>query len=294
MTQTQPDARNQTITLRDGRTLGYAEYGERTGAPVLFFHGTPGSRLMSAPAWSDVSLGLRLIVPDRPGFGLSTYKPGRTLLDWPGDVAELADALGLERFVVAGVSGGGPHSLACAYKLGDRVTRAGVISGAAPMDTPDAIAQMHKGNRTVMKLARTRFGPVVLRGMFGAMAFVAKRWPERATAAMSKQMPAADRAFLADDEILKMLREEAPESYRQGARAAVDEAVMFNKPWGFRLEDIRVPVLLWHGSEDLNAPLSMAKEMEARIPDCTATYYEGEGHLYFLRRWQEIAPALKG
>jgi len=83
-----------------------------------------------------------------------------------------------------------------------------------------------------------------------------------------------------------------PESYRQGARGVVNEAVMFTKPWGFRMEDIAVPVLLWHGTEELNAPLSMAKEMERRIPNCTATYYEGEGHLYFFRRWPEIARAL--
>ena len=123
MAQTAQETRlNQTIKLRDGRTLGYAEYGDRNGVPVVFFHGTPGSRLMAVPAWNDTSLGIRLIAPDRPGLGLSTYLPHRTLLNWPGDVAELADALKLEKFIVAGVSGGGPHSLACAYALPDRVS----------------------------------------------------------------------------------------------------------------------------------------------------------------------------
>jgi len=93
--------------------------------------------------------------------------------------------------------------------------------------------------------------------------------------------------------IRKALAAEIPESYRQGGRAVADEAVIFMKPWGFSLEDISAPVLLWHGSEDRNAPFAMAKEMERRLPNCTATYYEGEGHLYFMKRWPEIARALK-
>lgn len=293
MAQATTDSRrNQTIRLRDGRTLAYAEYGDPDGTPVLFFHGTPGSRLMTVPAWDDASLGIRLIAPDRPGVGLSDYKPGRALLDWPDDVRELADALELDRFVVAGVSGGGPHSLACAYKLTDRALRAGVISGAAPIDTPEALAGMHRGNRVVFTLARR--APFVLRVIMGASGAVAKRAPTRLMDRMSKQLPPADREILADPELRSALLKEMPESYRQGARAVVDEAVFFAKPWGFRMEDITIPVLLWHGTEDRNAPLAMAKEMERRIPNCTATYYEGDGHLYFLKRWPEIARALTG
>jgi pimeloyl-ACP methyl ester carboxylesterase len=283
---------DRTIRLADGRTLGYAEYGDPAGTPVIFFHGTPGSRRMAVPAWNDTSLGLRLIAPDRPGMGLSSYRADRTILNWSDDVAELADALGLERFVVAGVSGGGPHTLACAYALPDRVIKAGVISGAGEM-TPETIGQMHKGNRAIFNLAAKPYGPLVMRGVFGVMGFVAKRWPEKVAGRNAKMMPAADREILADESLAATLSSEMHESYRQGARGVVKEAMLFTKPWGFRLEDIRVPVLLWHGSEDLNAPLAMAKEMERRIPSCTATYYEGDGHLYFLRRWAEIAAALR-
>jgi len=294
MAKTEQQSRlNQTITLRDGRTLGFAEYCDPGGTPIVFFHGTPGSRLFAVPAWHDTSLGVRIIAPDRPGLGLSSYQPNRTILGWADDVAELADALHLEKFVVAGVSGGGPHSLAAAYALPDRVIRAGVISGAYEMNSPEAIAAMHKGNRTVFKLARKSYGPVVMRGIFGFMAFVAKRWPDKVSGSNSKMLPPADREILQDAELVKALREDMGEPYRHGARGVVDEAILFTRPWGFRLEDIKVPVLLWHGTEDLNAPLSMAKEMERRIPDCTATYYEGEGHLYFLRRWPEIARALR-
>src|SRR4029077_16193734 len=161
--------------------------------------------------------------PDRPGLGLSSYRPDRTILNWADDVAELADALGLDKFLVAGVSGGGPHSLATAYALPDRVTKAGVISGAAPMDSPEAIAAMHKGNRTAFKLARNPAGRMVLRGMFGVMGFAAKRWPDKVAGGNSKMMPAADREILADTELIDALKKEMPESYRQGARGVVDE-----------------------------------------------------------------------
>jgi pimeloyl-ACP methyl ester carboxylesterase len=289
---TQESPLNQSVRLADGRRLGFAEYGDSGGTPVLFFHGTPGSRLMAAPAWNDASLGIRLIAPDRPGIGLSDYRPGRTLLNWADDVHELADALGLDRFVVAGVSGGGPHSLACAYKLGDRVLRAGVISGAATMDSTEELQGMHRANRLVFTLARR--APVVLRVMMAASAAAAKRAPTKLLDRMSKQLPPSDREILADRDLRDALMKDAPESYRQGSRAVVDEAIIFSKPWGFRMEEITVPVVLWHGTEDRNAPLAMAKEMERRIPNCTATYYEGEGHLYFIKRWPEIARALKG
>jgi len=289
MARTEQDARrNQTVKLKDGRTLGYAEYGDPSGTPLIFFHGTPGSRLMAVPEWDDTSLGIRLIAPDRPGIGLSDYNPKRTILNWSDDVRELADELSLDRFVVAGVSGGGPHSLACAYALPDRVLRAGVISGAAPMDA-QTIKQMHTANRITFTLAQR--APFVLRPLFGLMGWIAKKKPDANFG--EKQLPPADREILHDAVLKAALLQDAPESYRQGARAIADEAILFANPWGFELEDIRVPVFLWHGGQDLNAPLQMAKDMEHRIPDCTATYFPDEGHLYFLRRWPEIGRALK-
>src|SRR5438046_6812360 len=122
------------LRLRDGRRLGYCEHGVRAGKPILYFHGWPGSRIeaqLAAPAARRYNA--RLIAVDRPGFGMSDFKAHRTLLDWPADVAELADTLGLDRFAVAGVSGGGPYALACARRIPDRLTSVIVVCGLGPM-----------------------------------------------------------------------------------------------------------------------------------------------------------------
>ena len=126
------------VQLRDGRSLAWAEYGDPSGKPVLYFHGFPGSRIEPALGADDLArTEARLIAIDRPGFGGSTFQPGRRLLDWPNDVASFADSLALDRFACMGVSGGGPYVLACALRLGERLTRAAIVCGVGPLDTAD-------------------------------------------------------------------------------------------------------------------------------------------------------------
>jgi pimeloyl-ACP methyl ester carboxylesterase len=121
---------NKTIQLHDGRTLGYAEYGSSHGKTIFYFHGHPGSRFEARfLAEQTVQYGVRLIGVDRPGMGLSSFKRGRRILDWPDDAAELADSLQIEHFAVVGFSGGGPYALACAHKIPQRLTACGIISG---------------------------------------------------------------------------------------------------------------------------------------------------------------------
>ena len=144
---------DQMITLSDDRRLGYAEYGDPQGWPLMFFHGTPGSRVMARFAGPKArELGLRLIAPDRPGFGLSDFQPQRRLLDWAKDVEELADALNLEQFSVVGVSGGGPYVAVCAWKLGERLISAGIVSGLAPEDR--VRRKLSHGHRITAKIMR--------------------------------------------------------------------------------------------------------------------------------------------
>lgn len=130
------------VTLRDGRELAYAEYGDPQGVPVFFFHGLPSCRLMHPDAEMSRTLGVRLLTMDRPGFGRSDPKPGRTLLDWADDVSDAAGSLGLQQFAVVGPSGGGPFVAACACKLAPRVTSAAIVGGSGPVDAPGALAGM--------------------------------------------------------------------------------------------------------------------------------------------------------
>jgi pimeloyl-ACP methyl ester carboxylesterase len=131
------------ITLRDGRRLGFAEFGDRQGKPVFYFHGFPGSRLEArlADRISRESK-IRFIGIDRPGYGLSSLKPGRTFVDWADDVIGLADALGVDRFSILGVSGGGPYAAACACKIPDRLDTIGIICGMGPVDVPGLLPDM--------------------------------------------------------------------------------------------------------------------------------------------------------
>jgi len=130
---------NKQIKLKDGRMLGYAEYGAPEGKPVFYFHGFPGSRLdwpFSDADDSATQLNARIIAVDRPGMGLSDFKRGREIRDWPDDVAEVSDMLQLDRFAVLGISGGGPYAASCAYKIPERLTAMAIVSGMGPFEAP--------------------------------------------------------------------------------------------------------------------------------------------------------------
>ncbi len=275
------------LRLRDGRLLGYGDYGDAAGVPLFFFPGFPGSRLQASGGDEPASrLGVRLVAPERPGMGLSDFKPERSMLDWADDVVELADALGLDRFGVGGVSGGAPYALACAYKIPRRLTVAGIISGLGPLDTPEALGAMAREGRILFDL--TRRLPPLANATSWAVAQVVEHWPERYLERMVQSMPECDRQILARPEVRQMVLADTAEAFRQGGRGLAREAVLYSRPWGFRLEDIRMPVQLWQGDADLSVPLSMARAMASAIPDCRATYFPGEGHFFLVDRMEEI------
>ena len=143
-----------TLILSDGRSLAYAEYGDSHGKPVFFFHGMPGSRLFRPPDEITEKTGVRLITTDRPGYGLSAFQPGRRFLDWPGDISQVADHLGIQKFYAAGHSGGGPYVAACAYALPERVTAAAVLSGAGPVAAPGSTRGMTSTNKLGLTMGR--------------------------------------------------------------------------------------------------------------------------------------------
>jgi pimeloyl-ACP methyl ester carboxylesterase len=277
------------IRLPDGRALGHAEYGDPAGKPVLFFTGAPSSRFLHPPTETTEKLGARLVVLERPGFGLSDFQPRRTLLDWPDDVVAAADALGIDRFAVAGISAGAPYAAACAYKIPQRLTRVAIISGVGPMDQPGAIEEMPRVRQLGTKVARN--APWLLRPILW-LVNNPHRDPERFFQRMLSGNSDDDRALLSRPKMKAMMMRNYLEATSAGMRGFARESIIVSNPWGFRPEDITVPVYLWHGEEDANVSLTAARHLASAIPNCQATFIPGEGHWLILKYWEEILAAL--
>ncbi len=276
------DKTSQTIKLQDGRKLGFAEYGNPEGTPVMFFHAGMTCRLGAdglAEKGQELGLSVRIVAPDRPGIGLSDYQPERTLLDWPDDVAQLADTLGLGKFAVLGVSAGGPHAIACAHKIAERITHAVISSCGGPFDIPGIQKGMDRMNWTLFFLARRI--PFLARLMLNQTVALAKRDPARYSQQVAKSMPAvADRtAFLETPEMGSRFAAEVIENHRQGPRGELQEMSILGHAWNIPLQEITVPVHLWHGEDDANAPVAMGRYVASAIPTCQARFILGEGHL---------------
>ena len=276
----QVDDRARATTLADGRSLSYQTLGDTEGRPLFFFHGTPGSRLVL----SDEDLlaqipGVQLILPERPGYGLSDPKPERTLLDWPDDVAELADHLGHATFAVSGVSGGGPHALACAYCLPKRVTAALGIASPSPADFKGATKGLALGNKLGLWIGR--FAPKLNRWLTlnAAAAFV--KDPDRFMDSLIRELPPPDQELLKDSAAREAILRDVREAYRHGGEGHATDGplTMSSHGWGFDLREITVPVHLWHGEVDTLVPTPMAKHLASQIPGCNARTVSGAGHL---------------
>jgi pimeloyl-ACP methyl ester carboxylesterase len=282
-----------SIRLRDSRRLAYAEYGAPRGKPVFFFHGIPGSRLYRPPDEITAKMGVRLICVDRPGYGLSDFQPGRRILDWPNDILELAGALGLERFAVAAHSAGAPYAYACAATFPDRVTVAGILSGAAPADSPRALRGMRGLNRAGYVFGRWIPWPL-WRLAIWAFFHTGRDDPASVFERGKKSRPPSDQNLWYRSEVREVCLASGAEGFRNGTLGHAWETRLLLRPWGFRLEDIQVPVYLWHGTEDHETPISMARESARRLPDCRATICEGEGHSLLFAHWEEILRQLVG
>lgn len=283
------DLTAQRIRLADGRFLGYAEFGDPAGQPIFFFHGWIGSRLDFRPNDEAARVaGLRVVAVDRPGCGLSDFMAGRTLLDWPDDVRELADQLGIDRFALIGHSFGGPYVAACALKLAARVTRVGIVAGIAPLVRPGATTGMASLVRANLWLAG--HASVLARPFVVVMGRVVRR-PEVVAKSALANLPPKEIELLSRPEFAGFT-EGYSEMYRAGSRGPYWDAVTFARPWGFRLEDVRPHVELWYGEADTNVPIQMGEYYDAALPDSRLTRYPGEGHFIFYSRAAEILATL--
>ncbi len=276
-----------TITLPDGRTLAYAEYGDSGGKPVFFFHGMPGSRFFRPPDQITTKMGVRLITTDRPGYGLSTFQPGRRFLDWPGDIAQLADQLKLKKFAVMGHSAGGPYVAACAYALPERVTSASALSAAGPMNSPGATRGMAATNKLGLTIGR--FIPWSLWRAL-VWVFYHRRAQDPATDCKRGNgiRPLPDDVQLQNRVVFETCISSELEAFRPGLLGLAWEARLLTRPWEIPLEGIHVPYYLWHGTEDDQATLAMAQYVASKIPGSKIILCENEAHLLLFPHWEEI------
>ena len=274
------------LTLSSGRRLGWAEYGDRGGRPVLVFHGLPGSRRQRHPD-DGIALGLgaRMLHLERPGFGISDPAPARTLAGWARDVAEACDLLGVETMRIAGVSGGGPYALACAATLGDRVERVAVVSGVGP---PRAMHVAGYSPLVRLGFALAPRGAWTMRPFAGVAAAIGRRLPVLYFQVLGAGLNDADRRVFARPEIREMMVEDMNEAFAQSGAAMAEELALVASPWDFDPGAIRAPLALWHGTGDRIVPAAAAQAVAAIVPRAELHLLEGEGHFLVFERWREI------
>ena len=282
----------ETLRLEDGRLLGYAVYGDPEGWPIFYFHGFPGSRLEAQLADRVAArMGIRLIALDRPGFGLSDFKPRRTIFEWPDDVVKIADALGINRFATIGVSGGGPYAAACALKIPQRLTAVAIVCGLGPLDTPNGTDRMIRTNHLIFFLGRRL--PWLAKISLWRIAYQVRRNPEGTLRRMIVALPDPDKAVLARPEVKTAMKDNVVEAFRGGSRGAACELLLYTRPWGFLLQDIATRVNLWHGEQDVSVPPTMGQYQARTIPNCRAIFYPGEDHFSLvINHMEEVLSGL--
>jgi len=271
------------LTLNDGRQLGYGEYGALDGTPLLLFHGAPGSHSEFHPDHSILeSLNVRLIVPDRPGYGRSDPDKNRTLLSWADDVLQLMDHLVINSCPVLGFSGGGPYAMACASEMPDRVSRLGLISSLAPFDNPYGMDGMNEQSKALFALALSN------PDLFAAQIAELVTDADVLYQIMTSGLPKEDQAVFACDAMSAMYRADMNESLRTGVGGIVSDMLLYPQEWGFNPSAIGCSTLLWQGLSDINVPPSMGEYLSEIIPGCRSSFIPEKGHFLLFTHWEEI------
>ena len=274
------------VKVGGDRLLSYSDVGDPDGACVFFFHGAPASRLALVDlAETFAARGLRVVSPDRPGYGMSSPQPGRSLADWPSDVAALADALAIEHFAVAGHSSGGPYAVACAALLPERVSAALVIAGVTDMGWPGAWEGFFESEATLMRVRDARQGLAWCVERFGADG---SRFGDAAGLAL----PAPDEEYLADPANAAAMAATLAEAFRQGVGGYAQDILVQGAPWAFDAHAIRAAVDVVHGDSDTLVPVTHSRHTAERIPGAQFRPVPGHGHLSILSEVPSLASAL--
>jgi len=291
--------RDDAIRLHDGRVLAYAEWGDPDGATVLFFHGTPHSRLWCPDEGVTASSGVRLVTVDRPGVGRSDVRPRRTFGDWPNDVVELADALGAERFGVVGWSAGGPYAAACAARIPARLTGVGIASSRNLTrfniaENPAAYEELEPEARDLFEIAQEYPDAAARAAAEAEREWVTQLRERPETLLDGYETPGGDRWLFDDPVRRRSFLEGVRESVRQGPEAFAWEGIDWCLPWGFRLADIAAEVHVWHGDQDTIVERRHIDFLVETLPNARLTVWPDSGHQGVARHWDEVLQAVTG
>lgn len=282
------------VQLRDGRKLAYAEYGDPAGRPVLYCHGLPSSRREAHLLHRDAArLGIRVIAPDRPGFGDSDYQAGRQISHWPQDIAALADHLGLPTFALLGVSGGAPFALACGAAIAERLTALTLVCPLGPIYDHRILAQMRLPIRINFEAAL--YLPSLVHAFYGGLTSnLMWHWPQLIEGLVRDVAASpSDRQALADPEVSKVLAATVRDAMRDHGRGALQDLALYVQPWGFQCGSIQVPTTIWHGEADAMVPIAHARWYAHTLPRTQARFLADAGHYSLpLFHTQEILHSL--
>jgi pimeloyl-ACP methyl ester carboxylesterase len=287
-----PPLRDDAIRLRDGRSLAFAEWGDPQGTTVFYFHGSPVSRLDCPDEAVTASSRTRLLTVDRPGIGRSDVLPRRTLADWPKDVVELADALGLDEFAVVGWSGGGPYAAACAARIPARLTGVGIgacrhLSQFNFAENPGAYEELSADEHRLFELAREDPDAAAQAAAEADREWIRALWDSPETFFDKRPLPEADRRDFEDPDRKRSFLDAMRESVRQGPEAFAWEAIDVFMPWGFRLADIASDVHVFYGEQDTWVERRHIDFLVDTLPSARLTVWPDSGHGP-SRHWGEI------
>lgn len=277
---------DHSLTLADGRRIAWREYGDSAGVPLIALHGTPGSRLKfsttDAPARA---LGLRVIAPDRWGYGHTHPHPEPDLPRYPADISALAAHLGLARYAVMGISGGGPYAAAAAALLPENVAALALVAPVGPIaGEPDVV--LDRFHRFCFGwFARDPRAPHITFRAFRRIMLMA---PKTGMAIAMSRVPESDRIVLAAEGVSARLTETFIEGLRPGAAGPATDMLVFGRRWQLPLERATMPARLWLGDQDRSVPMSAARRLADRLPDCTHVGLPGEGHLWVAVNYAEV------
>jgi len=282
---------DQILILPDGRQIAYMEYGNPNGKPVILFHGNRNSRLMfefiSDYAYKS---NLYVIVPDRPGYGLSDfYSPGCSLVDYPSDVIFLADSLGIDRFAVFGYSSGGPSALSCAWKIPERLTAVGVFAGVGPLNWESSFGISTSLRTLYWVSGRIPWG---VRISLEIASYVVRHHLDTYLKIIHSSLSKIDKEIYVRLGLREKLRADRIEGFRQGGRAAAYDLSLAGK-WPIPLDEINIRTYLWQGLED-KVVGAMGNYMARYISNCEAIFMSGVGHYWIFDHLPQMLEELLG